>query len=606
MIGLMSATWEVHIFENRKPVFEASFEGALELGRQDRGEPGPYVVKNDGPVGRLILARLEEDRVPRKYVRVDPQPGGAVTLTNLSPRVPLRLEQGPVIKQSEQLTLPPPLTLLIEQRAVRIQPTAETASELQSLPQATLAPFQQVEVSSHISTLITEGEITVDGMVRWLQAAMGVLQSAAGSSDFYQRAARAVVDLVGLDSCRVLLRERGMWKLQVVQAKPGLRGDAESLGSRKILDRILQERRTFWELPSANITASLMDVKALVVAPILDRQGEVIGVLYGDRVNKTEVKPISRIEALLVELLANGVATGLARVEQEQAALRAHVQLEQYFTPNLSRRLLSEPGLLDGRDEEVSVLFCDIRGFSRISERLGAKRTVNWTSDILGALSECVLREEGVLVDYVGDELMAMWGAPDKQPDHAQRACRAGLAMLEQLASINARWRFELGEPIRLGIGINSGLASVGQVGSHIKFKYGPRGTIVNLASRVEGANKFWKTALLITEHTHSYLADSFSTRRLGPVRVVNIVEPVTLYEMAPPGQPQWQGLKQNYETALAQFERREFRQAARTLGNMLPDFPEDGPSFVLMTRAVQCLVEEPEKFDPVWNLPGK
>lgn len=603
----MSATWEVHIFENRKPVFEASFEGALELGRQDRGEPGPYVVKNDGPVGRLILARLEEDRVPRKYVRVDPQPGGAVTLTNLSPRVPLRLEQGPVIKQSEQLTLPPPLTMLIEQRAVRIQPTAETASELQSLPQATLAPFQQVAVSGHISTLITEGEVTVEGMVRWLQAAMGVLQSAAGSSDFYQRAARAVVDLVGLDSCRVLLRELGQWKLQVVQTKPGLRGDAEAQGSRKILDRILQEKRTFWELPSANITASLMDVKALVAAPILDRQGEVIGVLYGDRVNKADgVKPITRIEALLVELLANGVATGLARVEQEQAALRAHVQLEQYFTPNLSRRLLSEPGLLDGRDEEVSVLFCDIRGFSRISERLGAKRTVNWTSDILGALSECVLREEGVLVDYVGDELMAMWGAPDKQPDHAQRACRAGLAMLDQLVSINARWRFELGEPIRLGIGINSGLASVGQVGSHIKFKYGPRGTIVNLASRVEGANKFWKTAMLITEHTRNYLADSFSTRRLGPVRVVNIAEPVTLYEMAPPGQPQWQGLKQNYEIALAQFERREFRQAARTLGNMLPDFPEDGPSFVLMTRAVQCLVEEPEKFDPVWNLPGK
>src|SRR5207249_1906686 len=144
------------------------------------------------------------------------------------------------------------------------------------------------------------------------------------------------------------------------------------------------------------------------------------------------------------------------------------------------------------------------------------------------------------------------------------------------------RWHAELAEPIRLGIGVNSGRASVGQIGSHIKFKYGPRGSVVNVASRVQGANKFWKTALLITEHTHSHLDAAFSTRRLGPVRVVNIAEPVTLYEMAPPGQSHWAGLKQNYEIALAQFEKREFRQAARTLGNMLPDFPDDGPSFVL------------------------
>jgi adenylate cyclase len=603
----MATTWEVDIFENRKPVFNTSFSGPIELGRQDRGEPGPYSVRTESSPVRLVLARLEEDRVPRKYVRVDPQPSGALTLTNLSPRVPLRLEQGPVVNPDSQLTLPPPLTLLIEQRAIRIQPTPETAAELQSLPQATLAPFQQVDISGRISNLIKEDELSVENMVRWLQAAMGVLQSAAGSSDFFQRAARAVVDLVGLDSCRVLLREHGTWRLEVTQAAPGVRSEGDTLGSRKILDRILHEKRTFWELPSANISASLINVKALVAAPILDKQGDVIGVLYGDRSGKGDgLRTITRIEALLVELLANGIAAGLARVEQEQAALRARVRFEQFFTPELSQHLLDHPESLEGRDEEITVLFADLRGFSRITERLGARGTIEWTIDVLSNLTECVLKEQGVLVDYVGDELMAMWGAPGEQPDHARRACRAAVAMVQQLPRLNERWQKVLGEPVRLGVGINTGTACVGQIGSHVKFKYGPRGNTVNVASRVQGANKFWKTNILITQHTHEKIGELFSTRRLGQVRVVNIGEPVTLYEVALPDETSFPALKQNYETALNHFEKMEFRQAARILGNLLPEYPQDGPAFVLMARAVQCLVEEPEKFDPVWTLPGK
>lgn len=602
----MSA-WEVDVFENRKSVFNVAFTGTLELGRQDRGEPAPYSVKTEGKSTRLVLARLEEDRVPRKYLRIDPQPNGTVTITNLSARVPIRMEQGPVVKPEGQITLPPPLTLLIEQRAVRVQPTAPTAAHLQSLPDSTMAPFQHVSLSGNISSIIGKGEENVTGVVRWLHAAMGVLQSAAGSSDFFQRAARAVVDLVGLDSCRVLLHEQGTWKMQALQTAEGVPRLSDVQGSRKILDKILQEKRTFWELPSSNFTASLMGVKALVAAPILSPQGEVIGVLYGDRMSKSDgLRPITHIEALLVELLASGIAAGLARVEQEQAALRARVQFEQYFTPRLSQRLSANPELLDGREEEVSVMFCDIRGFSRITDRLGAKRTVNWTGDVLGALSECVMREEGVLVDYVGDELMAMWGAPDQQPDHARRACRAGLDMLAQLPALNQRWHAELSEPIRIGIGINSGMASVGNVGSHIKFKYGPRGTVVNIASRVQGANKFWKTSLLVTGTTHAHLDPDFCSRRLGQVRVVNIAEPVTLHEVVASGKASCPKLQQDYEAALAQFEKKEFRQAIRILGNLLPDYPEDGPAFVLMARAVQCLVEEPEKFDAVWTLPGK
>src|SRR5262249_39402786 len=162
------------------------------------------------------------------------------------------------------------------------------------------------------------------------------------------------------------------------------------------------------------------------------------------------------------EVLACAVAAGLARVEQERAALAERVRFEQFFTADLARQLAAQPDLLEGRDVEVSLLFCDIRGFSRVSEKLGPAKTGAWVGDIMEALSECVLKHQGVVVDYIGDELLAMWGAPQAQPDKAALACRAALDMRALLPQLNERWQPLLGEAIDLGIGINTGVARVG------------------------------------------------------------------------------------------------------------------------------------------------
>src|SRR5262249_22323721 len=158
--------------------------------------------------------------------------------------------------------------------------------------------------------------------------------------------------------------------------------------------------------------------------------------------------------------------------------------------------------------------------------------------------------------DYIGDELMAMWGAPVQQPDHARRACRAALDMLAQLPKLNQIWQPILEEPLGLGIGINTGEARVGNVGTARKFKYGPLGNTVNLASRVQGATKYLKARLLITQATRNKLDAGFSTRRLCRVRVVNIQEPVVLYELVAPGQVGPPDLKAGYEKALDEFEK--------------------------------------------------
>ena len=138
----------------------------------------------------------------------------------------------------------------------------------------------------------------------------------------------------------------------------------------------------------------------------------------------------------------------------------------------------------------MTVLFADIRGFSAVSGRIPPRLACELIRDIMEHLTAHIMESAGVVVDYVGDGLLAMWNAPAEQPDHAVRACRAALAMRGGLPELNRRWEGRLGKAIGLGIGINSGAALVGNTGSRQKFKYGPLGHTVNLASRVEGATK--------------------------------------------------------------------------------------------------------------------
>ncbi len=463
-------------------------------------------------------------------------------------------------------------------------------------------------------TLSSGGEnIQAEEMIRWLKAAMDVLQSSASSSDFFEKAARAVVENVGLDTGRVVLQEGDNWRPVAYWALPGVASEKDAMPSRSVLKQVCKERRTLWATPESIGVDSLMGVTAVVASPLLDEKGEVIGVLYGDRrkYRGPGLSPkISKLDAMLVELLANGVASGLARMEAEKLAMAARVQFEQFFTPELAHQIAIRPELLQGQECEITLLFCDIRGFSRISERLGPAKTVEWINGVMGALSDCVIAHRGVLVDYIGDELMAMWGAPEEQPDHPILACRAAQDMIRLLPELNEQWSDELGEPLDVGIGINTGLARVGNTGCHRKFKYGPLGNMVNMASRVQGVTKYLKVRLLVTEATRTRLNPEFSARKIGKVSVVNIAEPVYLYELSVPGSGQFEAMRLEYESALEEFERKNFNIAARILANLLSgdrysEHHDDGPSLVLLSRVVGALVDA-ETFDPVFVVPGK
>jgi adenylate cyclase len=605
----------LRIIEGNLPAREYALSTALELGRQRQEELAhelyALLPASGTSPARLLVARQQEGNVSRQHLLLEPLPAGTIRVSNRSP-VSLACEGTPAIPPGTSRDLSPPFRLLLPPRAIEIL-AADSLDEhgCQSLDQPSLGPAALARSTLDFASMSLSGAYLPVGkeVLAWLHATMSVLQSAVGATDFLDRAAAALVRIVGLDSGRVLLRDGDNWTTQITQGPPPPQGD-HWRPSRHVLDRLLRERRAVWQRPrQATVpdSASLVGLDTVVAAPLLDAQNNVLGALYGERRRGSPAPSHSggRLEAMLVDLLACGVSTGLARQEQERAALRASALFEQFFTPQLARTLARQPDLLDGRQADVSVLFCDVRRFSAASEKLGPVETFRWMNDVMGELSACVQAQEGVLVDYIGDELMAMWGAPEPQADQAFRAVRAALAMLDTLPSLSERWRPSLGWDMAVGIGINSGPAQVGNTGSELKFKYGPLGNTVNLASRVQGLTKYLRCRFLVTRSTRQLLGDDFIARRVVRARVVNINEPADLYEVAQ-ADPNRAAFFRDSEAALDALEANDFAAAARAAGALLAEHHADGPLILILSRASAALMTEGADFDPVWTPPGK
>ena len=521
----MTAAFQLRVLdEDKKTVFVSDYSKRVEIGRQDRGEPGPYSQRFEADRWRLVIAPLTEDTVSRHHLSLEPLSDDRFRARNGSKAIPIRLTTGDEVKPGEARDLPIPSQMMIGRKMIRVMASESLSAPLNELPEATLPPGTFDNLATRMGAMSLPDLKSSDpaGMIRWLRAVVEVLQAAATSSDFFEKAAQAAAEMVGLDSVSVWLLKGDEWVIEAQQVSPRLASVPRPPASRHVLNKVRQRAKTLWDKPDGSVmaTASLDSVAAVVAAPILNRQAEVIGALYGDRsflgqANRQRGE-ITEVQAMLIELLAGGIAAGLERLKHEQAAVAARVQFEQFFTHDLARQLEQNPDLLKGRESEVALLFCDIRGFSRVSEKLGPAKTVEWINDVMGVLSDSVLDHQGVLVDYIGDELMAMWGAPTEQPDHATLACRAALDMLEKLPEMVGRWKPVLGEEFDLGIGVNTGTARVGNTGTIRKFKYGPLGTTVNLASRVQGATKHFKARLIITGQTKAAIDEGFATRRLG------------------------------------------------------------------------------------------
>jgi adenylate cyclase len=229
--------------------------------------------------------------------------------------------------------------------------------------------------------------------------------------------------------------------------------------------------------------------------------------------------------------LAGAVARALAE-EREKRWIRG--AFSHYLNPEVTEMLARAPERLrlGGERREITVLFADIRDFTRISEEMPPEVLAELLNEFLGTMTDVVFRHAGLLDKYIGDALMAFWGAPVAAADHAQRCCRAALEMMATLRTLHERWE-PLGRPrFDIGIGINTGEVAVGNFGSAQRFSYTAVGDDVNLASRLEGLNKVHGTHVLLSDKTCRAIGDEFVTREIDRVLVKGRVQHVTVHEL--------------------------------------------------------------------------
>jgi adenylate cyclase len=295
--------------------------------------------------------------------------------------------------------------------------------------------------------------------------------------------------------------------------------------------------------------------------------------------------------------------------EREKGKIRKAFQ--QYLSPLVVEQVTADPDKLrlGGEKRDMTVVFSDIRGFTTISEKLKPEELVALLNEYLTPMTDLVFRYEGTIDKYMGDAIMAFWGAPLVQENHAELACRTALAMLEELHVLQKQWA-ERGLPfLDIGIGLNSGMMSVGNMGSSQRFDYTVMGDNVNLGSRLEGINKEYRTNIICSEFTYGKVDGKILCRELDAVRVKGKLEPVHIYEVL--GQAveraTFQPLIDAFAIGLKAYRDQRWADAEEQFKHCLELRPNDGPSLVYLDRVAMLRDDPPgENWDGVWVMKTK
>ncbi len=403
-------------------------------------------------------------------------------------------------------------------------------------------------------------------LASWFESLGEIQRCTAGHETFFKLAARCVFNPGGMDGC-LILRKNIEWEI-VAQHIPF---PTDGIFYRRDLVDQANDSKTplFHDNGLLTDFESTKDLHAAVVCPVLDDNQDVQAVVYGFRNQApgNNRRGIRRLEAKFVSLVTDSLSAGMIRLNQEANRARQRVLLEQAFSPKVVRQLESNPNFMAGQERDVSVLFADLRGFCRISESIGATITYQLLTDVMNRFTRIVHDHDGVVIDFYGDGMSAFWNAPVDQPNHAQLACQAGTAILDVMPELNEVWSVEIGKRLRAGIGINTGVAQVGNSGSQNRLKYGPQGSVVNFASRLENATKQLGVDLVVSESTAQRVQDQFVARRICNARLNGFGDPVGVYTLVDPiAYAQLSQYYESYERGLALFEDNKYLEALDVL----------------------------------------
>lgn len=268
---------------------------------------------------------------------------------------------------------------------------------------------------------------------------------------------------------------------------------------------------------------------------------------------------------------------------------------QHYVTASVVNEILKDPSKLNlhGEEKNLTVFFSDIEGFTSLSEGMSPLDVVSLLNEYLSEMTEIIFKFEGLLDKYEGDAIMAVFGAPVNQSDHAVKACRCALENQKALARLREKWKKEGKPEFKARIGINTGEVVVGNMGSKMRFDYTVIGDNVNLASRLETANKIMDTEILVSESTALLAASDIISRCLGKLKVAGKVRHVSVYEVLADKNSddkeeleQAEAKKQAYENAYAEFKLMNFVSAETILKKHLEIFANDSPAINLLEKA--------------------
>ena len=257
----------------------------------------------------------------------------------------------------------------------------------------------------------------------------------------------------------------------------------------------------------------------------------------------------------------------------------------------------------------LTVLFSDIRGFSSFSEGLAPEALVQLLNEYFSAMTCTVLSHHGMVDKYIGDAIMAVYGAPVPTPEHAYLACCTALQMLAALRPLQAQWQARGLPVIDLGIGINTGEMVVGNMGSETRFNYTVMGDDVNLGARLEGVNKEFGTRIIISEATWEHVRERLGTRELDVIRVKGKEKPTRIYELLgmPPLSPAQAVMVERFHAGLQAYRAQHWSAAIACFHEALRAMPDDAPSQFYIQRCETLRAAPPgDAWDGVYTMQTK
>jgi adenylate cyclase len=256
-------------------------------------------------------------------------------------------------------------------------------------------------------------------------------------------------------------------------------------------------------------------------------------------------------------------------------------------------------------------MFSDVAGFTSISEKLTPHQLVLLLNEYLTAMTDIVIKHNGIIDKYEGDAIMAEFGVPVEYPNHPQAACTAALEMQAALRDLRKKWASEKRPQLRARIGINTGEVIVGNMGSQNVFDYTVMGDHVNLGARLESANKFYNTYVMISEFTHEHVKDDFYTRPLDLIRVKGKEKPIEVFELISDRDvqlsSQYLEMLELYSKGIQSYRHQEWREAIDLFEYCLKLYPEDQPSKLYRRRCIDFRLNSPGKdWDGVFTMTEK